>query len=302
MNEILITGASGFVGIHLTHILMSDHQVISLANHQGGEYVYADITNKDQLKTVIEKYRAPSIIHLAAIAATWKDWDDLYRVNVLGTQNLYEGVSSIEGYQPKIILASSGVVYGNTPRPEDITEDAPTVPVNPYGKSKYQAECLSQEFVQGGMDINIVRCFNMAGSGQGLGFFVPDMCKQIVDIERGELDSGEILVGHLGATRDILDVRDAVQAYKILINSDIKPGEVFNICSGVGHKMEKVLDILISLSTKNILTKQDPKRMQRSETPIFVGNNTKLKSLGWQAQYSLEQTLRDALNYWRSID
>lgn len=307
MVEIMVTGADGFVGHHLVELLHQEYKVAGLVGKGplpkvSGNLSYdrADITDIDRLNTIITKYKSPVIIHLAAVAATWKEDGELFKVNVEGTRNLYQVVSNIDGYDPKIIFASSGVVYGNTPHPGDIREGAEVLPINPYGQSKYQAEEVGKEYVTQGLNIIAVRCFNLAGPGQGLGFFVPDMCKQIVDIERGEGGTGSVSVGHLGATRDILDVRDAVQAYKILINSDTKPGEVFNICSGVGHKMEEVLDILMSLSTKKITTIQDPKRMRRSETPIFVGNNEKLKSLGWNIQYPLGQTLEDALNFWRN--
>lgn len=309
MQKILITGVNGFVGQHLINVL-DNYFIIGLthggelSNTENQKFHSGNILDSHFLEEIIGKYKPEHIIHLAAIApATYKDAESVFKINLLGTNNLYQAIinhkSSI--FNPKILYISSAEVYGKTDNPENITEQSSLNPLNYYGTSKLAADRLSfQLSVSHKLNTVIIRPFNHAGPGQGLGFFVPDVCSQIVEIEKGIKDPS-ISLGNLDSTRDISDVRDIVEGYKLILENNTVPGEVFNLCSGKGIIMKDLLDQLLALSTKNIEITRDPDKIRLSDNPISVGNHDKItQKFGWQSHFSLEQTLKDTLSYWRS--
>jgi GDP-4-dehydro-6-deoxy-D-mannose reductase len=310
MRKILVTGANGFAGQHLIKILKDRYGIVGIVHksdlQNSGSVVYenGNILDRGFLEELIKKHRPESIIHLAAIAPTWtEDPENIFKINLFGTLNLYLAVESLkkeDGYNPKIVYISSAEVYGKTTNPEHITEENPFFPANYYGASKVSADRLSYQMSQSAkLNITIIRPFNHAGPGQLKGFFIPDMASQIVEIEN-DPQKNELLVGNLESIRDISDVRDIVAGYKLILEADTKPGDTFNLCSGKGIKMKDLLDKLLKLASKEIKIVEDPKRMRPSEVPITVGNNLKFKSLtGWEPIIPLDQTLKDTLEYWR---
>lgn len=310
MQKILVTGANGFAGQHLIRILEPDYQIIGIINKSNLEgsgnmqYVSGNILDRGFLKDLVKKYQPEKVIHLAAIAPTWsQDPENIFKINLVGTLNLYlaiEDEKKSSGFDPKIVYVSSAEVYGKTPNPEKITEQNLFFPANYYGTSKVAADRLSYQMSQSSkLNLVILRPFNHTGPGQLQGFFVPDMASQIVKIEN-DPGKSEIMVGNLESIRDISDVRDIVQGYKRILETDAPGGEAFNICSGVGIKMKELLDKLLSLAKKPIKIVEDPKRMRPSEVPTTVGDNSKFRRLtGWEPKIPIDQTLQDTLEYWR---
>ncbi len=309
MEKILVTGSTGFVGHHLIERLSSKYQVIGLdrqasTNTKSVNYHSVDLTDKAALASQIRKYRPDGIIHLAAIATTWeKDARQVFDVNLMGTLNLYQSVSELkqnDGYDPKILFISSSEVYGRATNPENITEQELLQPNNFYATSKAAADRLTYQYSQSqGLNTVILRPFNHTGPGQRPGFFVPDMVSQIVKLESS--DKNELSVGNLSAVRDFSDVRDVVRAYQLVLETELKRGEVYNICSGRGVSMQSVLDKLLAMAKKPIEVVVDPSRIRPSDTPVFVGNHDKLtQDTNWQPEIDLDTTLKDSLTYWRS--
>lgn len=310
MKKIFITGSEGFAGQHLINALKDDYFIIGLSHKEKLQsdinvvYEIGDIQNQDLIYDLLEKYQPEMIVHLAAIAFTWRaSPSELFNVNLFGTLNIFESCLRLrakKAYQPKIIYVSSADVYGRTTNPEDIKEDAPFSPINYYAVSKVAADRLSYQYSQGSqINVIIARPFNHTGPGQREGFFVPDMASQIAKLEKSE--GNVLLVGNLESIKDFTDVRDTVQAYKLLIEKDIPTGEAINVCSGAGVKFKDLLDKMLRLSKKEIILKQDSKRLRPSEIPLLIGNNQKLiKLTGWQPKYTLDQTLKDTLEYWRN--
>lgn len=311
MQKLLLTGANGFVGQHLISALKDTYQIIgvvhnsNLSSSEKVKYESGNILDRGFLEDLIKKYLPDSIIHLAAIAPTWsQDPENIFKINLIGTLNLYLAVENQKKQSkidPKIIYVSSAESYGKTTNPEKITEDSPFFPANFYGASKVAADRLSYQMSQSAkLKITIVRPFNHTGPGQLKGFFVPDMASQIVEIENDK-SKNELLVGNLESVRDISDVRDIAQGYKKILETNVKPGEAFNLCSGTGIKMKEVLDKLLSKARKEIKIIEDPQRMRPSEVPITVGDNSKFRALtGWEPKIPLDQTLEDTLNFWRN--
>ncbi|MGA3292282.1 MAG: GDP-mannose 4,6-dehydratase [Candidatus Microgenomates bacterium] len=310
MQKVLITGVAGFVGHYLTESLLEDYRVTGtdkapLSPNSKIDYFPGDILDRKFLGDLISKQKPEVIFHLAAKSQTWsRNVEEVFKINMLGTINLYESILEARensDYNPKIIFISSSEVYGNTTDPKNITEDSPLFPIKFYSASKVAADRLSYSYSQNEkLNILILRPFTHTGPGQQKGFFVPDICSQIAEVEKG--DKNELLVGNLDSVRDYLDVRDVVAGYKTIINKDWVPGESFNICSGHGIKIRAMLEILLKLSDKKFVTKEDPSKIRESDAPVYIGNNRKFReATDWKPQISIEKTLKDTLNYWRNL-
>lgn len=310
MKKIFITGSEGFAGAHLVNALKEEYFIIGLSHKEKLKsdknliFENGDIQNQDLIYNLLEKYQPEVIVHLAAISFTWSSPPlDLFNVNLFGTLNIFESILKLRkkiSYNPKIIYISSADVYGKTSTPGSISEESPFFPINYYAVSKVAADRLSyQVTLTDRLNVVIARSFNHTGPGQKKGFFVPDMVSQIVELERSE--ENILQVGNLESVKDFTDVRDIVEAYKLLIEKDIPPGEAINVCSGVGVKFKDILDKLLEQALKEIVVEEDKKRLRPSEIPLLVGNNQKLVKLtGWQPKYTLDQTLKDTLEYWRT--
>lgn len=310
--KILITGSEGFVGQHAVNLLKVDHQIFGISrqeklrNEQNVEYIIADILNPDTVTKILAKYQPDVILHLAGIAKTWNnDPFEVFKINLFGTINIYEAILAVQkqsSYNPKVIFISSGEAYGLTNDPSNIIEEMLLNPINEYGSSKAAADRASFQYAKSHhLNIIILRPFPHIGPGQRNGFFVPDMASQIVELEKNP-EKLELLVGNLSATRDFCDVRDVVQAYKLALETDLPSGEVYNICSGVGVKISDVLNQLLTLSTKKVNIVPDQSKMRPVDLPIFVGDNTKfISATGWKRRYSLDESLKDVLDYWRRL-
>jgi GDP-4-dehydro-6-deoxy-D-mannose reductase len=312
MKKLLITGSEGFVGQHLVNQLRGKYNIVglshaeSLESEENIEYVIGDILNKNRIYELLNQYKPEAIVHLAAIAQTWKiDSTTVFNVNFFGTLNLYESILKVKqedsSFNPKILYISSADVYGKTKNAENISEDSPFYPVNHYAVSKVAADRLSYQFsLNNNLNIVVVRPFNHTGPGQRKGFFVPDMVSQIVELEK-DPEKHELMVGNLESIKDFLDVRDVVSAYEAILEKDIEPGTAINVCSGNGIKFKDILELILKNSGKGITLKDDPERMRPSEVPLLIGNNQKLKDLtGWEPKFSLEQTLKDTMEFWRN--
>jgi GDP-4-dehydro-6-deoxy-D-mannose reductase len=304
MKKALVTGANGFVGSHLIKTL-SDYSIVGIVKEGNPEslenvqYVSGDITDQENVISILSEHKPELIFHLAGIAPTWvKDAQLLFDVNFFGTLNIYQAVVKLKeqdpGYNPKILYVSSSDVYGNSE--SKITEDAPLQPLNLYATSKVAADRLSYQYATcNGLKIVIVRPFPHIGPRQAPGFFIPDMMIQIEKIKKGEQQ--ELMVGNLEAIRDYTDVRDVVRAYKMLLESDFNPGDVFNVCSGEGIKIKDLLDKLLSHIGQPITVKTDSERLRTSEASVRVGDNTKLiQKTGWKPENTLDQTLMDIIS------
>ena len=149
-----------------------------------------------------------------------------------------------------------------------------------------------------GMDICMVRLFNLGGAGQMKGYMIADFASGVADVEAGK--STQMSVGNLTSARDFTHVKDACRAVRLIAEKGHK-GEVYNICSGVTHTAQEVLDKLIGMAKVDVKVVQDPARMRPSDTPVVCGNHDKLTDhTGWKPELSLDQILQDALDYWRS--
>lgn len=312
MKKLFLTGAGGFVGQYVIDSLHKDFEIIGLVHPARdfeetlAKYIDGNILDTDLLDKVAREEKPDVILHLAARAATWAtEPKEVFDVNFYGSLNLYQAVVKAQKedseYNPRIIYVSSAEVYGKTTNPSFISENDPFFPANLYAVSKVCSDRLSYQYSQTHkLQIVILRPFNHIGPGQQKGFFIPDMASQIAEAEKNP-EKKELLVGNLESIRDIQDVRDVVEAYKAVIMAEkITPGEAYNISSGKGITMKDLLEKLLSNSTKKLEIKEDPEKNRPSDIPITVGDNTKFKSeFGWEPKHSIDEALKDTLDYWR---
>lgn len=308
----LITGVNGFVGGYLSEYLLQNNMEVwgtklpsEIKEKSHNDKVIIrdlDITNKEQVYSVIEECKPDYIFHLAAqssVALSWKEPRLTMDVNVNGTINLLQAVNEVDN-NAKILLIGSSEEYGIIkPESVPINEEYALKPANPYAVSKMAQEELAKQFVKAySMNIVIVRAFNHIGPKQSPAFVVSDFAKRIVQMEKGLIEP-KLLVGNLESKRDFTDVRDIVKAYYLLIQKGVS-GEIYNIGSGKVYKVREILDMLLSKSKIDIEVLNDPNRMRPSDAPIIQCDNKKLKELtGWDIEYSLEKTIDDVIEYWR---
>ena len=298
----LITGSQGFVGRYLRRELEeSGYEVVGLDIQPGEGAVQADLLNPEQLAAAVRQaepdavYRQPG---QAEQSRSWKIPQKTMEINVLAAVNLMEAARA---FNPSIrmVLVGSSDQYGNLGEAgRMVSESLATHPQTPYAVSKKAQEEMARVYVRAyGMNICMTRSFNHGGAGQRLGFLIPDFASGIVKVERGEAKS--LKVGNLTSRRDFTHVKDVARAYR-LIGEKGKPGEVYNVGSGVTWSAQEILDKLCAMAVCPIPVEQDPARMRPSDTPVICCDHTKLTTdTGWQPQIPLEDILSDTLREWR---
>ena len=308
----LITGISGFAGGHLaTELLARDARVAGLDRGTSDqlaplldriEFCEADVRDGERLGGLAEAFRPDTIFHLAAlthVAQAWEQRRATLEINVLGTATVLEVAAGLDP-KPRVVLASSGQVYGARPadsRP--LTEEDQTTPQSPYAVSKRCAELLAEQVRLGdGVPTVILRTFNYTGPWQSPSFVCSDFARQIARAEAG-LQEPVITVGNLDAARDFSDVRDIVRGY-LLAAKDGEPGRVYNLCSGEAVPIVAILDHLRAASRVDIRVIEDPERLRRADLRVLLGDASRARrELGWEPRFRLAETLDAVLDFWR---
>lgn len=310
MARILITGASGFVGRHLAAYLrdIDDHEIIGISSQKrapidGARLLVCDLRDADLTARVLQRHQPEIIYHLAGqshVPRAFSSPAETLVTNAVGQINLLEGCR-LAGIDPVILGVSSAEIYGAVAPDEiPINEDQLLKPNNPYASSKASQDIYAGQYVASyGMKIVRVRPFNHVGPGQDDRFVISSFARQIAEVEAG-LAEPVVLVGNLEPIRDFLDVRDVVRAYELLADP-AHAGQIFNVASGRGVRIREVLQMLVDQASCQIDVRVDPERMRPSDVPEFRGDATRLRAAtGWEPAISLEQTIRDVLNDWRS--
>lgn len=314
MKRALITGVTGFAGSHLAEYLLKNNVEVfaiirwrsSLENihHIKGKIhtFDADVRDAHSMQYLMDQTSPDFVFHLAAqsfVPASWHAPAETLNTNIIGTTNLLEAVRRTN-CDPVIHIAGSSEEYGSVyPDEIPIKEKNMLRPMSPYGVSKVAQDLLARQYHKSyGLRIIVTRAFNHTGPRRGEVFASSSFAKQIAEIEKG-LKEPIVYVGNLEAQRDFSDVRDVVRGYWLATTS-CEYGEVYNICSGKTRTLRSVLDLLLSMTDKEIEIRQDPQRMRPSDVNILVGDCSKFRErTHWQPEFSFEKTMDDLLNYWR---
>jgi GDP-4-dehydro-6-deoxy-D-mannose reductase len=246
-----------------------------------------DVQDRAGVEGVLRETRPDVVYHLAARSLpspSWEEPEATFQVNVLGTLNLHEAVRKAR-LDPVVVVAGSSSEYAPTPDEAPIREDHPLMPDSPYGASKAASSLLALLYHRAyQMRVIVVRPFFVIGPRK-VGDVCSDFARQVLAVERGSQPS--LLVGNLEAVRDFLDVDDAVRALWLLAEKG-EPGGVYNVCSGTGRKVRSVLEMFLTMASRPIPVEQDACRFRLVDKPFVVGDNSRLRSLGWAPQVAVE--------------
>lgn len=302
MQTILVTGASGFVGSTLLE--MAKRAQLDPAHQLKALPPTVDLRKRADVKDALAGIECDAVIHLAAISFVPESFarpNETYEINLHGTINLIEGLKA-RGFAGGFIYVSSGDVYGVVPPDAlPITEEHIPRPRNPYSASKLAAEAYCyQAGLTSGIRVILARPFNHIGPGQSDRFVLPAMAKQLRDIKDGRRPP-VVETGNVDVTRDFSDVRDVLHAYLALIASG-RPGETYNVCSGVERNVGEVLHHMLDMTGIEASVRVSEEKRRPHEQRRHYGSNRKLcDDTGWQPRIAFEQSLRDLLASWELI-
>jgi GDP-4-dehydro-6-deoxy-D-mannose reductase len=303
----LVTGAAGFAGSHLVELLAGKGDLVAWDHTPGrpeladrARWERVDLLNRDQVRRAVRDLRPAAVYHCAGaahVAHSWQNTPGTLATNVLATHYLLDALRRA-GDHCRVLIPGSATVYASSS--SALTETSATAPRSPYALSKLAQEQLGLRTVdEDGVDVVVARSFNHTGPRQSPDFFAPGVARQIALIERSAVEP-VIKVGNLDAARDLLDVRDVVRAYALLMERG-EPGLVYNVASGNAHSMRSVLDGLLARSRRAMRVETEAARLRPHDIPVFFGDPTRLKTTtGWSAEISFDRMLDDLLGYWRS--
>ncbi len=330
----LVTGALGFVGRHLVRSLtLAGIPVVGIdlpgrdgpPLRQVGEFTLQDqdpacpdflayegpagrfhylacsLEDAGGLTELVGRIKPVMVYHLAAqssAAHSFVDPAGTMDANLRGTLNLLEAVRSMpEATWPAVLSVGSCEEYGPHPREDQpLDENTGLNPISPYAVSKVAQTLLCRQYVRAWqLPVIMVRSFSHTGPGQDPRFAFPAFARQIAAAEKGRGPT-EIATGDLSAVRDFLHVRDVVDAYRSLMKEG-RPGEIYNVCSGRALTIREGLEIMLAEASCSITVRTDPDRLRPADTPVMVGDNSKIKKeTGWAPEWDITQTLRDLLD------
>lgn len=310
MKKILITGIAGFVAKHFVEYLQKNnlkYEILGLdilddyeINYKYAKYKKIDLTDRALIQEVLDNFKPDYILHLASVSSVSVSWQKPVQSFVNNTNIFLNIVESIRelGLKTRILSIGSSEEYGNYPADKmPLKENYELLPCNPYAVARVSQEMLSKLYADSyNVDIIMTRSFNHIGPRQKEIFVIPSFIKQLINI-KNDPTNNEIKVGNIEITRDFLDVRDVVDAYyKILTQG--KKGEIYNVCSGNGIKLKEIIETVSKILNITPKITVDENRIRPADNLIIVGDNSKLKSeLNWNPTYSLENTLKDMINY-----
>lgn len=310
--KVLVTGGTGMVGSHFMQSYKEEGaEVYGIARNSASSRMVAvqdksiircDILERDALMKIFKEIQPDIIIHMAAQAFNGDSWNLEYithQTNYIGTLNVLYCAKEL-GYDVKVLLACSSAEYGNiTPEDCPLKEERLLTPWTPYGVSKAGVEMLGRQYyLNYGLKVYLPRMFIHVGTGHPPATAIQNFARQLALIKKGALEP-EIHVGNLSSARDFIDVRDGVEAMRILLEKG-NSGEPVNICTGKAYKIQEILDMLVEISGTNAKIISDKSLFRVADEPLLLGDNSKITKLGFEPKYTIQQTLEDVFADWIS--
>lgn len=309
---VLVTGADGFIGSHLTEFLVNaGYSVRAFVYYNSfNSYGWLD-TIPDEVKSKIQFFsgdiRDPNgvresmkgvdiVFHLAALIAipfSYHSPDSYIDTNVKGTMNILQ--SARDHNIKRVLVTSTSEVYG-TAQFVPITEMHPKQPQSPYSASKIGADAIADSFYRSfDLPVTIVRPFNTFGPRQSARAVIPTIITQLLNgIE-------EIKLGDIAPTRDLLYVKDTVNGFLKIAKCDSLIGHEVNIATQSEISVGELAQILIDSINPNARIISDSIRIRPEKSEVFrlFGSNEKLKSLtDWQQKFSLLEGLKETISWF----
>jgi len=294
--KVLISGAGGFCGKHLTAYLEDQgvevHRLTRSKDGAAQGHKVGDITSIPELTAVLASVRPDYVFHLAGILHGGSPVL-FYRVNTQFAVALLEAIREADLTACPVLLAGTSAEYGMvSPQDLPVREDLSPHPYNHYGISKLAQSLAGLAAGQKGHPVVIARPFNIIGPGMPEHISIASFARQVADILEAKLPP-VLEVGNMTTVRDFVDVRDLAGIYWDLIRTPSAYGQIVNICSGRGTLIGDMVSRLIELSGKRVEVKVDEGRLKPIDVPVHYGSNEKLKKiLGRIPETDLETTLR----------
>ncbi len=311
MKKVLVTGADGFIGSHLTETLVErgyDVRAFTFYN-SFNTWGWLDFL-PDEIKKEIEilpgDIRDPngvrnamagieSVFHLAALIAipfSYHSPDSYVDTNIKGTLNVLQAARGLG--TDKVLITSTSEVYGSA-KYVPIDESHPYQGQSPYSATKIGADRLAESFYRSfSLPVSIVRPFNTYGPRQSARAVIPSIISQLLT------GTKELRLGSLTPTRDFNYVKDTVNGFIEIEKSGKTIGEEINIASQTEISIgELAAELIRQINPQaSIICEQERMRPQKSEVNRLLGSNKKLKELtDWNQEYSLSFGLKKTIDW-----
>lgn len=313
MKKVLVTGADGFIGSHLVEgLLERGYEVKAFTLYNSfNTWGWLDSLSAEKLKEIeiiCGDIRDPNgvgeavrgmdmVFHLAALIAipfSYQSPDSYVDTNIKGTLNVLQASRQFD--VRKVIVTSTSEVYG-TAQYVPIDEKHPFQGQSPYSATKIGADRLAESFYRSFQaPVSIVRPFNTYGPRQSARAVIPTIITQLLS------GKNEIKLGALTPTRDFNYVKDTVAGFIAIAESDRTIGEEVNIATQCEVSIGELAQGIIRLINPDarIICDEQRLRPEMSEVDRLLGCNEKIRHLtGWEPQYSLEQGLKETIDWIR---
>ena len=309
MKKVLVTGADGFIGSHLTESLVERGYEVKAFTYYNSfnSWGWLDSLPKEKLNEIeifSGDIRDPNgvreamrgvegVFHLAALIAipfSYHSPDSYVDTNIKGTLNVLQAARELG--TERIMITSTSEVYG-TAQYVPIDEKHPFQGQSPYSATKIGADRLAESFYRSfNLPISIVRPFNTYGPRQSARAVIPTIITQLLSGKE------EIKLGSLSPTRDFNYVKDTVAGFIAIAESDKTIGEEINIASqkeiSIGELATEIINQINP--SAQIVCEEQRLRPEKSEVNRLLGNNKKLKQLtNWEPHYSLQQGIEETI-------
>lgn len=313
MKKVLVTGADGFIGSHLTESLLEKgYDVKAFVYYNSfNNWGWLDTLPKEKLDAIdifSGDIRDPNgvreamkdvdmVFHLAALIAipfSYHSPDSYVDTNIKGTLNVLQAARSLN--TKRVLVTSTSEVYG-TAQYVPIDEKHPYQGQSPYSATKIGADRLAESFYRSfGLPVSIVRPFNTFGPRQSARAVIPTIITQLLS------GKAEIKLGSLSPTRDFNYVKDTAAGFIAIAESEKTIGEEINIATqqeiSIGDLANEIIS-QINPSAK-IICDEQRLRPEKSEVNRLLGSNAKIKELtDWKQQYTFEQGIAETIEWLR---
>ncbi|TSE10932.1 SDR family NAD(P)-dependent oxidoreductase [Mesorhizobium intechi] len=314
-KKVLVTGADGFIGSHLTEALVrngADVTALALYNSFDSHGWLDDLPDKirSQLKLVRGDVRDSAflnrivrgqavVFHLAALIAipySYAAAQSYVETNILGTVNVLEAARQWE--TERVVHTSTSEVYG-TAQTMPISETHPLQGQSPYSASKIGADMMAESYARSfDVPVVIMRPFNTYGPRQSERAIVPTIIRQALDP-----NCPAIMVGDTSPIRDLTFVEDTAAAFQTAGLARLEFGHAYNAGSQRAATISDVLDLVLELSGSKKPVHRDERRLrpQNSEVRALLADSSRFEGeTGWQAQTSLRDGLERTIAWWHA--
>lgn len=313
MAKILVTGAEGFIGSHLTELLVKEgYDVRAMVQYNSFnnwgwidtfddeiknklDIFLGDVRDPNGVRTAMEGVDA--VFHLAALIAipySYHSPDMYVDTNIKGTLNILQAARDLK--TERILVTSTSEVYG-TAKYVPIDEKHPYQGQSPYSATKIGADRLAESFYRSfNLPVSIVRPFNTYGPRQSARAVIPTIITQLLSGMK------EIKLGSLEPTRDFNYVKDTARGFLEIYRSDKTIGEEINIATQREISIGELAEELIRQINPEarIVCDEQRVRPEKSEVERLLGSNEKIKALTeWRPQYTFEEGIKETIEFFK---